>query len=244
MVKTNQDYKGDSAAIAFVDLESAFKGAAERLDVGPVRARYYSYAELKHTWTRTGRETSFKISDYLAGAPDHVLSSLGYYLVCRAYRIRPDAALLEPYMSYAGSAELWDSARDRYFERARNLSFEVNGRSRNLRTVFDYVNSFYFAGKAPEPVLAWVSESPRRRLGYYFEPLKLLASNRALDRETVPRYVLEFVMYHELLHHLRAGDGLRLRRVHHTKDFKRQEAAFTHFREAEEWLRRIASRRT
>jgi len=186
---------------------------------------------------------TFKISDFLEDAPDEVLNSLGAHLVCRPLRGNKGRDLSKPYLEYANSKELWDSARDRYVERAKSLSFEVNGHSRNLRTTFDYVNSYYFSGKAPEPTLAWVSESPRRRLGYYFEPLRILAANRALDSETIPRYVLEFVMYHELLHHLRARDGRALHRVHHTKEFRDQERGFTHFEEAEAWLRKIVSRR-
>ena len=112
-----------------------------------------------------------------------------------------------------------------------------------MRTVFNYVNTCYFADKIPVPNLAWVSESPRRRLGFYFEPLRILAANRALDSDGVPRYVLEFVMFHELLHHMRAGDGRAERRVHHTREFREQERRFSHFDEAEAWLRKIVSRR-
>ena len=226
-----------------MDLYSAFTKAAARLGVGPVSAQFYPYSELKHTWTRQGPAVSFKVSDYLEGAPEGVIESLSMYLLCRAFGMACKEELREPYISYSGSSDLWDGVKDTYLRRARSLSFVVNGRSRDLRAVFDYVNSFYFSSKAPEPILAWVSESPRRRLGYYFEPLKLLAANRILDQETIPRYVLEFVMYHELLHHLRAGDGRAVRRVHHTKDFKIQEHAFTHYADAETWLRRIVSRR-
>jgi hypothetical protein len=224
-------------------LDSAFKDAAKRLGVGPVRAKYYPYAELKHTWVRSGLTAEFKVSDYLTDAPDEVIRSLGSYLVSRAYGkdCGPDART--PYLAYAGSRNLWEPARDLYLKRAKRLSFEVNGRARNLKTVFDYVNSVYFSGRAPEPTLAWVRESPRRRLGYYFEPLRILAANRALDSETVPRYVLEFVMYHELLHHLRAGDGRVIRRIHHTRDFRQQERLFSHFDDAEAWLHRVASGR-
>lgn len=224
-----------------MDLESAFKDAAARIGAGPVRAEFFPYSELKHTWTRAGRRANFKISDYLENAPDEVLGSLGIYLVSRAFGKDCGRDLRMAYIAYASSSEMWEAARDRYLGRAKNLSFEVKGRSRNLRTVFDYVNSYYFCRKAPEPTLAWVSESPRRRLGYYFEPLRILATNRSLDSDTVPRYVLEFVVYHELLHHLRAGDGQALRRVHHTKEFRAQERGFLHFDEAEGWLRKIAS---
>ncbi len=222
-----------------MDIDTAFTDAAAQLGVGPVSAKFHPYTELKHTWTRDGRRVSFKVSDYLRNAPGDVIESLSMYLLCRAYGKSCDNRLCARYVEYSCSRELWEAAKDTYLGRARNLTFDVKGRYRDLRAVFDYVNSFYFAGKAPEPILAWVCESPRRRLGYYFEPLRLLATNRVLDQETVPRYVLEFVMYHELLHHLGAGDGRALRRVHHTKDFNAQERAFSHYEDAESWLRRL-----
>jgi len=226
-----------------VDLQSAFEDAAAHLGVGPVVAEFYPYSELKHTWIRTRGVVRFKVSDYLMDAPPDVMASLAEYLLSKALGKLCGDEAKGPYIAFAGSSQCWESARGRYLQRARSLCFDVKGHSRDLDTVFDYVNSFYFSGKAPEPVLAWVSESPRRRLGFYFEPLKILAANRALDSDSVPRYVLEFVMYHELLHHLRAGDGRAIRRVHHTNDFKAQERMFNHFEEAESWLRRIASRR-
>ncbi len=225
-----------------MDLDDAFKEAAARLAVGPVSAQFYPYSELRHTWITNGHAIAFKVSDYLDGAPDEVMESLARYLVSKAFG-RECGDGCAAYLAYSTSEGLWDSVKDRYVQRAKNLSFDVKGHARDLRAVFDYVNSFYFAGRAPEPILAWVRESPRRRLGYYFEPLRLLAANRVLDQDTVPRYVLEFVMYHELLHHLRGGDGRPVRRVHHNKEFKVQERAFSHYEEAEGWLRKIVSKR-
>lgn len=226
-----------------MDLDTAFKGAAARLGLGRVRAEFYPFSELRHTWTHNGGELSFRISDYLEGAPQEIIESLSGYLLCRAQHMTCAADVGAPYLAYANSRAFWASVKETYLSRARRLSFEADGGSRNLKIVFNYVNSRYFSGRAPEPILAWVSESPRRRLGFYFEPLRLLAANRILDSESIPRYVLEFVMYHELLHHLSAGDGGRVRRVHHTKQFKAQERAFTHFEEAESWLRRIVCAR-
>lgn len=115
------------------------------------------------------------------------------------------------------------------------------GRHRDLTSVFDYVNSNYFGNKIHNPTLAWVAESPSHRLGFYFAPLNLLAVNAAFDTEHVPRYALEFVVYHELLHHLDAINAEPRRRVQHTKSFKEQERLFSSYADAERWLRRVAS---
>jgi len=145
------------------------------------------------------------VSDYLKDSPDDVLDSMAWYLVCRAYHVKCPEQRSEHYLAYSHSSELWNRVRDRYLERTRSLVLAPNGRHRDLSDVFDYVNSNYFSGKIPNPTLAWVTESPRQRLGFYFAPLKLLAVNAAFDSERVPRYALEFVVYHELLHHVDAN---------------------------------------
>ncbi|MEM0343199.1 MAG: hypothetical protein QXU73_02955 [Thermoplasmata archaeon] len=129
----------------------------------------------------------------------------------------------------------------RYLARSRNLRLGPRGRARDLKEVFHYVNTTYFGGGLPEPDFAWTNESATRRFGFYSAPVNLLAVNSCLDSESVPRYVLEFIVYHELLHHKQAGTGRPIKRVHHTREFKEQERRFTSFAEAEQWLRRLAS---
>jgi hypothetical protein len=226
-----------------VSLGKAFASVGRGLGRPEVIAAFYPYSELKHTWKGDRDGISFKISDYLSDAPECVLESLSWYLLCRAVGRKCPKGKADRYLVYARSRELWGSKKELYLSRARSLSFEPRGNARDLRDVFDYVNSFYFASMLKDPVLAWAAESPRRRLGYYFQPLNLLAANRALDSDAVPRYVLEFVVFHELLHHVNAGNGRSARRVHHTLAFKNQEKTFSHYDDAERWLKRIAVRR-
>lgn len=225
-----------------MSLQAQFSSVGRALGVGSVIATFHEYSELKHTWLCGDREIVFKISDYLENAPDDVLESLAWYLVSRAVRKRCDPEKSRRYLHYTRSRELWQAKRSLYVERSRNLSLDPQGEVRDLRSAYAYVNSFYFASKLPELQLAWAAESPRRRLGYYFEPLGLLAVNKSLDSAEVPRYVLEFVIFHELLHHVDSMSGRARRRVHHTKMFREQEMRFTHYDDAERWLRRIVAR--
>lgn len=223
-----------------VSLGKVFSSVGKELGEPEAIAAFYPYSELKHTWKRSREGLSFKISDYLSDAPEEVLESLSWYLLCRAAGMKCPQGKADSYLLYTRSSELWESKKDLYLSRSRSLSFEPRGIARDLRDVFEYVNSFYFGGRLQNPILAWAAESPRRRLGFYFQQLNLLAANRVLDSDAVPRYVLEFVVFHELLHHVSAGNGRTARRVHHTREFKRQEKTFSHYADAERWLRKIA----
>ncbi len=216
-----------------------FQEVGRAFGFAEVRVSFARYAELKHVW-RTSRGTiDLKLSDYVRDAPEHVLESLANYLLSRASgRKCPDGGS-RAYLDYARSRELWTANREEYLARSRNLDLGGRGSVRDLDEVFDYVNSFYFSGRLEKPSLAWTVESPGRRLGFYFEALNILAVNKVMDADRVPRYVLEFVMYHELLHHVNAVDGRKVRRVHHTKSFREQEKLFRTYDEAEVWLRRL-----
>lgn len=220
-----------------------FLAVSRKVWNGEVSVVFFPYSELKHTWTVERDRIEFRLSDYMIDAPDDVIESLALYLTCRATRARCDDGRKSRYLEYIRSPEFWNSRKELYLQRARSLSRGSSGKVRDLATVFDYVNVCYFSGAVRRPTLAWTSESPRRRLGYYFEPLNLLAINSVMDSEEVPRYVLEFVMYHELLHHIDADSHRRGKRVHHTKKFRDQERRFNHFDDAEKWLSRLARRK-
>ncbi|MBN1676985.1 MAG: M48 family metallopeptidase [Candidatus Thermoplasmatota archaeon] len=216
-----------------------FRVVGKELGFGEVSLDFRPYSELKHTWRVDGKCLEITISDYLQNAPEDVMESLAWYLASRAAGRRCPRGKADAYLYYARSRDLWSQNREIYLARSKDLSLTPSGAHRDLVAIFDYVNSFYFSGRLSRPTLAWTCESPSRRLGFLFEALDLLAVNKVLDSESVPRHVLEFVMYHELLHHVNALDARPVRRVHHTKKFREQERLFRTYEEAEVWLRRL-----
>ena len=224
-----------------MDVGEVFREVDQRVAGGRVRASYYPYRELKHTWrTRNGRLV-FRISDYLRDSPENVLESLAWCLISRARGRKCPTGVESKYLRHARSSEFWSTQRSLYLSRARNLSFRSSGETHDLVEAFEYVNSCYFCGEMACPDLAWVKESPSRRIGFLHQPLGILAVNKALDSERVPRYVLEFVVYHELLHSILDCGVFPDRRVYHTREFRSRERAFRQHDEARNWLGRIAS---
>lgn len=193
-----------------MDLQEHFSTVSRHFSSETIVAGFHPYAELRHSWFRNGDRIEFRISDYLRGSPDAVFESLAWYLLSRVHGMRCESEMSRRYLAHAFSPQLWAPVRDLYLSRQKNLLCDPRGEARNLDEVFRYVNSCYFSGKVRDPILAWSRESPRTRLGFYFAPLGLLAANKVLDAERVPRYVLEFVMYHELLHDMdRSNSGSR-----------------------------------
>jgi hypothetical protein len=225
-----------------MDLDQVFRDASERIASGRVTATYYPYKDLKHTWRVNRGVLGFKVSDYLKGSPADVTDALAWYLLCRANGLQCPVGKAATYLEYIRSKEMWSSKREVYLGRAKYLSFRPRGSFRDLDGAFDYVNSIYFSAALERPDLAWARESPSRRMGFYHPPLNILAVNRALDSERVPRFVLEFVVYHELLHGVLEPGGGSERRVHHTAEFRRREKAFSRYEDAERWINRLSLR--
>ena len=222
-----------------MDLQECFDRVSAGRDVGSLTVRYGQYSELKHFWRTNGSGIEFVISDYMIDAPEDVMLSLANYLVDRSLHGSVNRTHEDRYLDYVHSKEFWSRNRSMYLSRSKNLILESKGACHDLGTVFDYVNSNYFDSRIEVPVLAWTKESPRSRVGYYFGAIGLLAVNKVLDTKAVPRFVLEFVMYHELLHHVDSISGRPVRRVRHTREFRAQERRFSSYVEAEQWLSRI-----
>lgn len=80
---------------------------------------------------------------------------------------------------------------------------------------------------------------PRSRkciqLGVYLPQERLIRVHPALDQSWVPRYYVESVVHHELLHHLIPAVRVGGRDHVHTAEFRRREAAFEHHQRARRW---------
>jgi hypothetical protein len=131
--------------------------------------------------------------------------------------------------------------------RSRRLVLRPEGTILDLRAVFADLNQRYFAGHLAVDV-SWGRDSvgvARRcgrsgksilQLGSYSFEDHLIRIHRLLDDPDVPRYVVEAVVYHEMLHadmppEVRAG-----RRLFHTPEFRRRERLYRNLWRAERWI--------
>lgn len=112
----------------------------------------------------------------------------------------------------------------------------------NLNDLYDEVNDEYFSGKL-NLFITWFGKSLQRNksritLGLYHDSLKLIKINRLLDREFVPNYVVSYVIFHEMLHHVCPSyvDEKGLHRVH-SKEFKTKETHYKYFGLAQKWIK-------
>ena len=120
---------------------------------------------------------------------------------------------------------------------------QTRGHFYDLETVFNNCNLRCFSGKMSRPkVIHWSSKVNHSTMGSYNINEDVLMINRGLDRSDVPAYVLDFVMYHELLHKALGVKTSGSRRMAHTKEFRELEQQHPDFARAQAFIQKNARR--
>lgn len=101
---------------------------------------------------------------------------------------------------------------------------QTRGHYYDLEAVFQTCNQRYFGGRMTRPkIIHWSAKINHSTMGSYNINEDILMINRGLDRKDVPAYVLDFVMYHELLHKALGVKTSGTRRMAHTGEFREME---------------------
>jgi len=98
----------------------------------------------------------------------------------------------------------------------------------DLDAVFEELNTRFFHGLMARPRMSWSQTKTRRILGHYDPAHNAIIISRVFDHFAVPQYVLEYIVYHEMLH-LKHPVKLRgSRRCVHSAEFQAEEKLFPH----------------
>ncbi|MBI5408690.1 MAG: M48 family metallopeptidase [Nitrospirae bacterium] len=129
----------------------------------------------------------------------------------------------------------------KYIQRKpKRLKILTAGRFYDLMEIYNSVNAAYFNGKISARI-TWGAKSPkravrRRILGSFNRHDRVIRINPLLDSAKTPRYYLEYVVYHEMLHaDMDAACGKRA----HSSEFRKRERLFKHYDKALMWEKRM-----
>ena len=120
---------------------------------------------------------------------------------------------------------------------------DARAHAHDLEAAFVRVNTRYFDGRLEPPaLLAWTARPTWRRFGAYEPARDRITISASLDDPTVPAWVVEGVLHHELLHrHLGLIDR-GLTRGAHTSAFRAAEATFERAAALDAFLADLARR--
>lgn len=118
----------------------------------------------------------------------------------------------------------------------------TRGHAHDLDESFTRVNAAYFGGLMPKPRLVWNRTLTARKFGHYQPGRDTIMISVTLDAPGVPDHVVDFVMYHELLHKKHGSLIVNGRRLSHSPAFRADERRFAGYEESERLIHELALR--
>ena len=210
-----------------------------RAPMPPLEVKFRRFTSLHTTIRLREGQLHVRLSDLLEHAPESVHRAIAHILLAKLYRKPVSAAQSDRYRRYTQSEPVARQAERIRQTRGRKRISSPVGHLYDLDEVFEAVNRRFFHGLLGRPTLTWSEHVARRMLGHYDAAHNTIVVSRVFDRPGTPRYAIEYLLYHEMLHlkhpvKVRAG-----RRCVHSREFQAEERLFPELEEAREYLRRL-----
>jgi hypothetical protein len=180
-----------------------------------------------------------RLTDVLESAPAPILEALAYILLCKLFRRDVPAEYNHRYRRYLNRRDVRGRLDELRQQRGRKLITPAQGNFYDLEKVFEELNFRYFFGLMARPTIGWSRRASRVMLGHYDSSHNAIVLSSLLDRESVPRLAIEYVMFHEMLHMRYPVEHQGSRRCVHTRQFKDAEKQFERLREARALLKQL-----
>ena len=203
----------------------------------PILVRFRRFTSLNTTIRLREGKILVSLSDLLEGAPESVLRAIAHILLAKLYRKPIDPTHNLRFKRFASSAAVTRQTELIRHTRGSKRYFGPEGRYYNLEEVFDTLNFRFFGGLLGRPDLTWSESNAKRSLGHYDAAHNTIMVSRVFDRRNTPRYAIEYLMYHEMLHLRHPVKVRHGRRCVHPREFQADEKLFPELEQAKAYLK-------
>ena len=219
--------------------QEEYRALRPRAPIPPIHVRFYRFTSLNTTIRLREGQLRVSLSDLLEGAPEPVLRAIAHILLAKLYRKPIDATHARRYRRYTSSETMVrHSERIRQTRGRKRISTPL-GAHYDLEEVFESLNTRFFHGLLGRPLLTWSEHSARRLLGHYDPAHNTIMISRVFDRPNTPRYAIEYLMYHEMLHLKHPVKSRNGRRCVHPPAFQADEKLFPDLELAKAYLKTL-----
>ena len=168
-----------------------------------------------------------------------MLRAIAHILLAKLYKKPIEPAQNHRYKRFASSAAVTRQTELIRGARGSKRYYGPQGRYYNLEEVFESLNERFFNRLMGRPELTWSEHTAKRSLGHYDAAHNTIVVSRVFDRPSSPRYAIEYLLYHEMLHLKHPVKMNGLRRCVHSREFKAEERQFPQLKEALAFLKRL-----
>ena len=222
--------------------EEAFRWYDAKRKMAAIEVSFYPYVAINHTIRIREGKIFVRIGEICREMTLASHKGLAYILIGKLLRKKIPAGAREVYSKYVKTTEIREKASENKRVKGRKVVTTSKGVVYDLDEIFASLNGQYFGDHIPTPVLTWSANKTYRILGHHDATHDHIAISRSLDSRDVPRYVVEYVVFHEMLHIHHPTKHVNGRRYNHTAAFKRDEQKFAYYEEAERWIERNVRR--
>jgi hypothetical protein len=180
-----------------------------------------------------------RLSDLVSGAPSTVREALARILLGKLLRRPAPQVHVTCYRQWLNRREVRRTLHLVRQSRGRKFLSGPEGDHFHLDRLFESINAAYFDGLMARPALGWSRNPSRTLLGHYDPSHNAIILSRILDRAGVPGFVVEYVLFHEMLHLKHPTEHRGSRRSVHPPEFRREEKNFASYAEAKAWLKSL-----
>jgi predicted metal-dependent hydrolase len=219
--------------------EECYREVRPRAPMPLFQVRFYPFANVNNTIRLREGVVLVRLSDLLEGAPGEVLRAIAHILLAKLYRKAIDPRRAARYRRHLGTRSMSAKAHLIRQMRGRKAVSSPNGHAANLEEIFDDLNQRFFYGLMARPTMTWSGAHARSSLGHYDPAHNTIVISKVFDRANVPRYAVEYLVYHEMLH-LKHPVRLRgSRRCVHPPAFQAEEKLFPELEKAKAFLKTL-----
>jgi len=204
-----------------------------------IEASFYPYIGLTHTIRRKSGKWILRISDHCRTAPSVVLEAIVILLASKVLRRRAPAGTVEVYNRFRLDPHLEASLHSRRLHKGRKQIRGAQGKYHSLLDIYRELNDRYFNNQVDIRQIGWGPRRSWSRLGHYDPVHNTITVSPVLDSPQVPRRVVSYIVYHEILHTLFTGGSEPGPKRHHSPEYRRTERAYPDYAAAKRFLRQF-----
>ncbi len=212
--------------------ERVFRSLRPRTPLPEFEVKFRPYADINNVIRIRDGKVLVGLSDQLEEAPRTVLEAIAAILLAKLYRKPIPENYQTCYRRYLNRRSVRNQAQAIRRERGRKWIGEAQGLHFNLEVIFDELNRKYFDGSLGRPRLSWSRAASRTLLGHFDTAHNAIIISKIFDRAAMPRLLVEYILYHEMLHLKHPVQHTRDRRCFHSSHFRAEEKRFAQFAEA------------
>jgi hypothetical protein len=219
--------------------ERVHKAVRPRTPLPEIVVSFRPYADINNVIRRRADRIEVSLSDMLEGSPPPVLEAIAYILISKLYRKPIPEKFSTRYRLFLNRRSVRHQAHVIRRVRGRKWIGEPAGAHFHLEEIFEDLNLRFFGGMMARPTLSWSRSPSRTLLGHFDDSHNAIIISRIFDRPATPRWLVDYIMYHEMLHLKFPVEHRGARRCVHSPEFRAEEKLFPHYEQAKQQLKHL-----